>query len=200
MIDTPEKTIFIQPNRQSKPFSVVLMNKSRPPQVDGFLFIFRIYLPSNQPTLMRHLITVLFICLSIGGFAQTDAKTEKIKKLLATMEVEKMAEQGFNSIMAIYKQQVQDSTARLLFEEVSKEMHSSVSEIVALIIPIYTKYFTEADIDGLIAFYNTPVGKKFIQNQANITAESTLAGQQWGQMLSEKIVNKLKEKGYPGNQ
>lgn len=116
------------------------------------------------------------------------------------MEVEKMAEQGFNSIMAIYKQQVQDSTARLLFEEVSKEMHSSVSEIVALIIPIYTKYFTEADIDGLIAFYNTPVGKKFIQNQANITAESTLAGQQWGQMLSEKIVNKLKEKGYPGNQ
>ena len=149
---------------------------------------------------MRHLITGLFICLSIGGFAQTDAKTEKIKKLLATMEVEKMAEQGFNSIMEIYKQQVKDSTARLFFDEISKEMHSSVSEIVALIIPIYAKYFTEADIDGLITFYNTPVGKKFIQNQANITAESTLAGQRWGQMLSDKIVNKLKEKGYLGNQ
>ena len=36
-------------------------------------------------------------------------------------------------------------------------------EMADIIVPIYDKHFTESDIDGLIAFYRTPVGKKFIK-------------------------------------
>jgi hypothetical protein len=63
-------------------------------------------------------------------------------------------------------------------------------------VPIYDKYYTETDIDQLIEFYKSPVGKKMIEVQPQLTQESMLAGQTWGRQIAEKVMHRMKEKGY----
>ncbi len=68
-----------------------------------------------------------------------------------------------------------------------------------MIIPIYDKYFTDDDIHQLLAFYSTPVGKKLVENLPVITQESMNIGMQWGKQIAEKVLEKLKQKGYLKN-
>jgi hypothetical protein len=40
------------------------------------------------------------------------------------------------------------------------------------------------------------VGKKFAEKTPLITKESILAGQEWGKQIGQKVVDRLKDKGY----
>ena len=41
--------------------------------------------------------------------------------------------------------------------------------------PVYEKHFTRGDIDALVAFYSTPIGKKMLAEEPAITAEAMQA-------------------------
>lgn len=45
--------------------------------------------------------------------------------------------------------------------------------------PVYEKHLTEADLNEVIKFYNSPVGKKLAGKTPAITQESMAAGQTW---------------------
>ena len=81
-----------------------------------------------------------------------------------------------------------------IWDELANEIKAE--DLIALMIPIYDKYYTEEDVDQLIAFYNTPIGKKSTEVLPAISQESMAAGQAWGRKIGEKIAQKLKEKGY----
>jgi hypothetical protein len=59
------------------------------------------------------------------------------------------------------------------------------------LLPIYDKYFTDDEIKQIIAFYQTPVGKKTIAVLPKIVSESMMAGQQWGQSLQPEINRRI---------
>jgi hypothetical protein len=65
-----------------------------------------------------------------------------------------------------------------------------------MVIPIYEKYYTETDINQLITFYNSPIGKKMIATMPQIMQESMTAGQSWGKQIRQRVLAQLKEKGY----
>jgi len=67
---------------------------------------------------------------------------------------------------------------------------------VELIIPIYAKHFSHAEIKELTAFYNSPIGKKVSATLPAITQESMTAGRQWGMQLAQEVMEELKEKGH----
>ena len=69
-------------------------------------------------------------------------------------------------------------------------------ELVELVVPIYERHLTHEDVKGLIAFYETPLGRKMVAKQPQIIQESMLAGQTWGQRIGEEVVSKLQEQGY----
>ena len=83
------------------------------------------------------------------------------------------------------------------WDDFAKEIKAE--DLVNLIIPIYDKYYTEDDIDQLISFYNTPTGKKMIETLPIVTQESMTAGQAWGKLIGEKVIQQLTEKGYLNN-
>lgn len=58
-------------------------------------------------------------------------------------------------------------------------------------VPIYGRYYTREEIAGLIAFYETPLGRKLIKETPQITQEIFAASQSWGEGLVEKMVNDL---------
>jgi len=46
-----------------------------------------------------------------------------------------------------------------------------IDKMLEAIIPIYQRHFTKSDVDGLIAFYSSPLGKKMQQEQPQILKE-----------------------------
>lgn len=83
------------------------------------------------------------------------------------------------------------------WDDFRKEINAN--DIQNIILPIYDKYYTEYDIDQLIQFYNSPTGKKMIQNMPLVMQESIAAGQNWGKEIAQKVYSRLKEKGYLDN-
>ncbi|WP_244142171.1 DUF2059 domain-containing protein [aff. Roholtiella sp. LEGE 12411] len=64
------------------------------------------------------------------------------------------------------------------------------------LIPVYAKYFTNEDIKQMIAFYETPLGKKTISVLPQISQESAEIGQKYGIAAAKRALQKLEEEGY----
>lgn len=56
------------------------------------------------------------------------------------------------------------------FAEKSQSIYKS-EQMVEDMIPIYQKHLSKSDVDGMIAFFQSPAGRHFISNQAAITQE-----------------------------
>ncbi len=50
-----------------------------------------------------------------------------------------------------------------------------VDDMINAIVPIYQKHFSKADLDGILAFYTSPVGQKLQSEQPAIMQESMQA-------------------------
>jgi hypothetical protein len=65
--------------------------------------------------------------------------------------------------------------------------------LLALIIPIYDKYYTGAEIKTLIQFYESPTGKKMAAVLPRIMGESQAAGGKWGEQLGRDSMMEVLE-------
>lgn len=101
--------------------------------------------------------------------------------------------QMMNQMIAAFKQgdqQVPDKFWTDFMSEVDP------NELVEMCVPSYEKHFTHAEIRELLAFYETPLGKKLIKTQPVIMQECMIAGQEWGRKLGERIAKKLQAEDY----
>jgi len=64
-------------------------------------------------------------------------------------------------------------------------------EIYNRMIALYAKYFTQEDVKGMIAFYQSELGKKTIAVMPSITREGMAIGEQWAQANMPRILERL---------
>lgn len=88
-------------------------------------------------------------------------------------------------------------------EEVNRAVTESLNApggFMDITVGIYDKYYTDAEIRQLIAFYQTPVGQKSIRILPTIMQDSILAGQVWGRSLipqvQRRVLQRLRQMGY----
>ena len=150
---------------------------------------------------MRYWKAIFIIVLLVIGspaVAQQDSLVsgtikDDILELLAITNAEKMGNQMLEQIFNAYEHMIPDVPVEV-WEKARREMRSG--DMLELIIPIYAKHFSREDIRGLITFYKSPAGKKFIDKQETIMKESMEIGMAWGHEVSKKIEAELKSKGY----
>ena len=82
----------------------------------------------------------------------------------------------------------------ILADETNKLMDEQIDSLFKSIVPIYNNYFTKAEIDELLAFYETPIGKKTISVLPLITRDSMVVGQNWGKGLVPKLMENLQKR------
>lgn len=141
---------------------------------------------------MKKIILIFLLYLvSVPVFSQT--KTDKIRQMLELTGAGKVASNMMKNLLTSYK-----SAYPQMDEKLWQDILNSFNEegLIKQIIPIYDKYYTEDDIDQLIAFYKTPIGKKTVEVLPAITQESMGVGQKWGMEAMEQITKKLKESGH----
>ncbi|HXG93625.1 MAG TPA: DUF2059 domain-containing protein [Blastocatellia bacterium] len=150
-------------------------------------------------------ILLISLCISISAQVRSGKATQKsattfeddIRKLLELTGANNIGEQVFDQMFQNLKM-----TASQVPEDVLQEMYRGFKDefnsgkVVDRIVPVYKKYLTHDDIKGLIAFYESPLGKKVVSILPKITQESFIIGEQMGRDVVRRIIERLRAKGY----
>jgi len=142
------------------------------------------------------LVIVAFLCFYTSySFAQNNVEYKTaVEKMLSLSGSENTFKVAVNQMFTLMKQQKPDIPNEFWVAAETEMLKTSMTDLVELLVPIYQKHLTLEDINQLIVFYQSPVGKKFAEKTPLITQESMAAGQQWGMKIGQKIVEKIKEK------
>ncbi len=71
------------------------------------------------------------------------------------------------------------------------------TQLMELLIPIYASHLTKAELEGLVRFYQTPLGRRLAEALPLITQESMQAGQSWGAGIGRQVAESLAQNGVP---
>lgn len=141
---------------------------------------------------MKKLITTVSLLVGTLLFSQTSEA--KVRELIKVMGADKMAISGMQQQMQEIKKNSPNISDEFFNEFVAEVTTDRITEVY---IPIYAKYYTESEIDELIKFYKSPVGKKTISVLPDIMKESIDAGGKVGRDIAIKVKEKLDKKaGY----
>lgn len=149
---------------------------------------------------MKKLVLVSFVLILITGstYAKTESKTypATLKKYLEACGSIETFQTVLKNMIGSFRS-MHSSVPGEVWDEVEKEFSAtSIDDLVDMLAPVYEKHLTEADLKEIIKFYNTSAGKKIAQKTPAIMQDSMEAGKIWGMKIGEKVMNKLKEKGY----
>ena len=145
----------------------------------------------------RILAISLFILVSLTAFGQVDKEYSKtLNKLFEVSGTNDSYQAVTKQMFELFKQQYTNVEADI-WKDLEKEFSkSSLKELTNLLVPVYSKHLTLEDLQELIKFYKTPVGKKYAKKTPLITQESMKVGQEWGIKIGQDFNKKMKKKGY----
>ena len=121
------------------------------------------------------------------------SKRADIKRLMEITDVRNLGRKIMNRLVLTMRK----GRSSVPWDDFMAEF--DVNEFIEMIIPIYDKHFTHEEIKQLIAFYESPIGKKMIKVQPQLMMDSMTAGEEWGKKLIKTVKEKLHEEGYEKN-
>ncbi|MCT4615543.1 MAG: DUF2059 domain-containing protein [Marinifilaceae bacterium] len=148
---------------------------------------------------MKFKIIALCLCFiySLNVEAQKEKKNTYEQKLFSMFklsgsnETYKSIVNGFVNIQKLQNDELDNSTWEIIRSEF---LASSIDQLIVMLVPVYKKYLTESDLDELIKFYNSDIGKKFSKINPIITSESIMVGKEWGKIIRKQILEKVNKK------
>lgn len=127
---------------------------------------------------MRKLTFVLFLCFGFLACGYSQTKQESIKELFQLMKQDSAAMKTFDSLAPMLAQkgnQPMDSVAKAKAEGSMMMLKGMVKMIISMMteekIKWYDRYYTQDDINQLLAFYKSPIGRKYVSTTPEITKE-----------------------------
>ena len=153
--------------------------------------------------MMKKVFVITIAVLMSGIFTIQAADNDMVvrsklaAKLLEVMEVGKMMNQSFDSIKkmqsAMTKNMVKNAKdQKLAIKNQHKIMDLMQKELSWETLKpefekLYAETYTAEELSGLIKFYNSPIGKKFIQKQPEMQRKSMLMMQKLLMQIMPKV-------------
>ena len=141
----------------------------------------------------KTIFIVLITFFSIQINAQTiDGKIEKLLELDGTINnIEKIITQTIE-----YQKKNNFGISDNYWETLEKKVtEKSLTELKLIVTPIYSKNYTETEIDNLITFYKSETGRLILEKQPIIMEELNLPLMQWSQNLGSYVIEEIENKG-----
>jgi uncharacterized protein len=155
--------------------------------------------------LLAVLIGLLLIGLARPVAAQSPAQNPSPAALLLAKQIVELkgARDLFAPLVRGVVEKVKDQFMQTNFmwakdlNEVAADMEKDyaprVDELVDMSARIYASHFTEAELKQLLAFYQSPVGRKSIVEEPKALDESVASGGRWGDNLADEVVVKMRD-------
>lgn len=124
--------------------------------------------------------------------ASQPASEAQVRELMEVFGVSRMLSQ-MNTQMATMMQQQLTCVPASYWQGFIDD--AGARELTERMVPIYQRHFTAADIQGLLKFYRTPLGKKVITEMPATMAEGMQLGQQWGRERAQTMLAQLQKEG-----
>ena len=148
---------------------------------------------------LRHILPIALFLVSFATAAAQDstvpdsAKHADVIRLLRASGSAELGVQMMDNLLPSFAEAF-PQVPEQLWDEIRQEF--SADELIGLMVPIYEKYYSHEEIRELLAFYESPIGKKMVERMPLVLQEAMMVGEQWGEKTAEKILNRLEEKGY----
>jgi hypothetical protein len=150
----------------------------------------------------RNLAFVLFILSTSTAWTQearpvppsTAEKAADIKRLLDLTGGARLGERMLDRLFETERRAMPD-VPDSVWEDARRAFETK--DLLELIAAVWDRHFTQDEIRGLIAFYESPLGTRLREMQPVILEESLYAGEEWGRRAMEKLQEKLLQKGFP---
>ena len=128
------------------------------------------------------------------------AKEAAIRKLFEIQGINKSFQQIVTTMISNMRPMMnsslppgeyRDKLLDLFSERFQSKLH--VEQFVNLTVPIYDKYFTQDEIEGLTKFYQTPLGKKVITVLPQVLVESQTESMKLGEKYGREAMAEVLE-------
>lgn len=162
---------------------------------------------------MKRLQFVLTIVLSaafgFAAYAATDISAGERKKIVEVMNIigaqniSRQVSVSFAQQLSYGLKKAQPDIDPKAFEIVSsitdEVLSKRTDELSDKMVPLYAKHFTEADLDQILAFYRSPIGRKTIETMPTLMQESMEMVIQEAQssvpQIQERVTERLRADG-----
>jgi hypothetical protein len=126
-------------------------------------------------------------------------KDARIRELMDVTGAKNMGQQLIEAGMEQFRSSVLDSQpdnprAKQFVDAfvVRFQKHFDADSLNERVIPIYDKYLTTEDLQGLLDYYRSPLGQRMLKVLPEVTRESQAAGFALGQKAAQQAMDELK--------
>ena len=146
---------------------------------------------------MKTILFAVFAFISVTTMAQSvDSYSQVMKKYLIATNTLKNMQAMVPQMLKPFQTQ-SPNIPKEFWDSVNEELlNDVVNQMTEMLTPIYQKYLTQKELEDVLAFYESPAGKKISDVTPKITSEAIQVGQNWGASIVTKIQARMKEKGY----
>lgn len=151
-------------------------------------------------------VTILLSAVTLIriGYADDTSRRALAEELLVLMDTKENIERSFEIIKQMQKSQLQQMNVpgKESFEK-AQAIREKVMDLISQelswdklkddYITVYADTFSEKELEGIINFYKTPVGKKFIEKTPELMKKSMDISQKQMQELMPKLQSITKE-------
>ncbi len=158
-------------------------------------------------------VLIAGVALCAGSVAHAAASAESVERLMQAMQVQRQLEtiyaQTLPAMQSAMRQALQRQGAP---EETTRAMDAVLPRVNAVVqeelswaklkpdfAAIYAETFTQEEVDGLIAFYQGPLGKSLIAKTPQLALRSTQMMQQRIGPMMERMMQIAREEAAKAN-
>jgi hypothetical protein len=132
--------------------------------------------------------------------AEMQKRMEVARQLTQSDNVGKIQDQiigllskQFTDLM-VEKNPKKEKEIRELMGSVFGELSARKNEVMDKVAEVYARHFDSAELQQILAFKQSPVGRKMDAELPGIMQESLVIGQQWGQQVGQEAMRRFMEK------
>lgn len=136
---------------------------------------------------------ILLAMVSLGTLIYSQTKHDKVKELIALNGTFPLSKEVEKQVISNYKKKY-GHIPESAWAPIEKKVN--IDPLINQVIDVYEKRFSEKEIDDLLIFYKSDLGRKVIRNSPEMISEIQKSSADWAMKVTETINNDLEKMGY----
>jgi hypothetical protein len=130
------------------------------------------------------------------------AKEAAVRHLMDITQTNKMGENIAaaitNQVRQVMSRSIKPDQLSVFMDAFSQKLNTSApaTAVTDAVVPIYASHFSMEDVQGLIKFYESPLGRKVVSSMPQVTQQSETAGIQIDQKAAMSVLREMQDQ-YP---
>ncbi len=148
---------------------------------------------------LNHLLVLSLVCIgavsvSRPARAQSAEKAVLIRRLLALTKAAELAVTAMEATVPAQRA-ANPRIPKEFWDEFMARARKDMPRFIDMLVPVYDSHFSKQQLEQLLAFYESPLGKHLTKVQPEIAVQSSQVGQKWGAELGAAVGQDLQKRG-----